>query len=78
MIFRQRKKGSLEERKLALTSQIEQLKKELDSKERPDYKQSLQDVVNALVSTHLIEGTHIPHQQKMNGTGFSPKSVEVE
>ncbi len=77
MIFRQRKKGGLEERKLALTSQIEQLKKELDSKERPDYKQSLQDVVNALVSTHLTESTHIPHQQKMNGTGSSPKSVEV-
>jgi hypothetical protein len=32
-LFRQRKKGSLEERKLALTSQIEQLNKELDSKD---------------------------------------------
>ena len=55
MIFRQRKKETLDERKLALISQIEQLKQELSSNEEPEYKQSLQHVMNTLVSIHSIE-----------------------
>jgi hypothetical protein len=53
-LFYQRKKQSLQERKLALTRQIEQLKKGLDSTD----KDSVQNVANALVSAHLAESTN--------------------
>jgi hypothetical protein len=49
-----RKNQSLEERKLALANQIEQLKKGLDSTD----KDSVQNVANALVSAHLAESTN--------------------
>ena len=74
MIFGRRKKERLEDRKLILASHIEQLKKELDNKDEPDYKQSLQDTVNALVSSHLTESGHTTQHQKTNGPGYSPQS----
>ena len=71
IIFRRRQKERLKECRDTLTSQIEQLKEELDSKERPDYKQSLQHVVNALVSAHLTSDADISHHPRTDGTEYS-------
>lgn len=64
ILFRRRRKESIQERKLALTSQVEQLKKELDGKSGEDYRQSLQHIVNSIVSEHLIENADMPDKHK--------------
>ena len=62
ILFRRRKKKSVQERKIALISQVEQLKKELDGKSGEDYRQSLEHIVNSIVSEHLIENTDMPNK----------------
>jgi len=64
ILFRRGKKQSIQERKLALTRQVEQLKRELDGKSGEEYRQSLEHIVNSIVSEHLTENADMPNKHK--------------
>lgn len=63
-LFRRGKKKGIQERKPALISHVEQLRKELDSKSGEDYRQSLEHIVNSILSVHSAENAQTPNKHK--------------
>ena len=64
MFFLRKKKSELVDRKLTVSTHIDQLKQELESNERNDVQHSPQELLNSLVSAHLAQSGRSTDQHR--------------